>query len=533
VLPHGTPPSATPRAENTPVEQRHTVRIGPKVSSAAYKAKNLTRDEQEAEEASSKKQRTIVSQKVSSAGHSKLGRDQEMASKAYRTIALARDEEEQRRSSSQKALPVRIDPKMSSAAYKAKNLVHDEQEEEEGRPSKRPRRMISQKSAGYREMENAYAKRIATACRAIDLLSDEQIEEEERLPRSQKAHPVRIVPEASFAAYRAICEHDKQNEKEFRPSRRQARSRQEPIPRKMQIAEQIRWVAAFDRDTSEPIKRKRGRPRLSSPRVISKTKVKIEELQVDIPLVNQPRATNGRFGKKDKSWRKSREYTAVGSTVADDDDDSESETPRRKRGIDAVEDFEEPPKKRSANEQILDSGNHVEVEGPGQKVLPRPASGFRGGRLFSNPNPLQFALHAWAGPLILDESSDDDEEQPETPDDGLSSAAGIAPAEELMDSMFLPSSILPRAPPLTCKPTPFVFARNRIDRWTSTTAFNNRVVDKNKRDLTNSTLSEDNLRSNFRTSHASSEEEVNLFSLQKVSAINASLFFSGLPTFRC
>ena len=464
VPPHGTSP-ATPRAENTPVEQRQTVRIGPKMSSA-HKAKNVIRDEQEEEEASPKRQ-TTVNQKVSSAGHrgSKLGRDQEKASMtvaAYRAIALARDkveeqeEEEERLSRSQKALPARIDPKVSSAAYKAKNLVHDEQEEEEGRPSKRPRTitlMQNVSSVGYR---GGYRG------------------DEFRAPRS---------------------------------SRIMARNRM--LPRKTQIAmdmyrakEIARRVAALDRNASEPAKRKRGRPRLSSPRMISKPKVKIEELQV-IPVVAQPRATNGRFGKKDKSWRKSREYTAIGSTVADDDDDLESESPRRKRGIDVVEDFEEPPKKRSESEQNRNSGNDVDVVGPGQKVLPRPASGFRGGRLFSNPNPLRFALHAWAGPLILDESSDDDEKQPETPEDGLSSAADIAPTEEMMDSMFLPSSILPRAPPLTCKPSPFVFAKNR---WNATSAALNKVVDSNRRASTNS------IPSNLKTSHASPEEEVIIYS---------------------
>jgi hypothetical protein len=484
VPPHGTSP-ATPRAENAPVEQRHVVRIGPKMSSAAYKAKNLTRDEEEEEEAPpNKRQKTNVNQKVPSAGHrgSKLGRDQDQekasAKFTYRAIALIRDgeeeqdEEEKRPSRKQKALPVRLD---QSAVYKVKNLVHDEQEEEEGRPSKRPRAMMSEKE------------------------SDEGRYEKPKKLVSRQIARTRLIPKPrrlSFATYRG------------RPG--------------LLIVEEIpRKVAALDRNTSKTVKRRRGRPRLSSPRVISKTKVKIEDPQADIPVVAQPRATNGRFGKKDKSWRKSREYTAVGSTVADDDDDDddadddgdlEFKSPRRKRGIDAVEDSEEPPKKRSASEQNRSSGNDVEVVGPGQKVLPRPASGFRGGRLFSNPNPLRFALHAWAAPLILDESSDDEVKLPVTPEGGLSSAADIAPTEELMDSMFLPS-ILPRAPPLTCKPSPFVFAKNR---WNATSAALNKIVDKNNGVSANSTLSEDNLRSNFRSSHASPEEEVILiFPLQK------------------
>jgi hypothetical protein len=471
---HGTSP-ATPRAENIPVEQRHIVRIGPKMSSVAYKAKNLTRDEQGEEEAPpNKRQRTIVNQKVSSAGHrgSKLGRDQEKASAkfvaTYRTIALVRDEEEgqdeeeKRPSRNQKALPVRI--------------VHDEQEEEEGRFSKRPRTITPRENmspVGYCDSDAEH----------------EIAEEPVRRIAQARLLPTPQGPTMSFATYR-------------------------DRPGVFIVERMARRVAALDRNTSEPVKRKRGRPRLSSPRVISKTKVKIEELQVDVPVVTQPRATNGRFGKKDKSWRKSREYTAVGSTVADDDDDDdddndddlESKSPRRKRGIDAVEDYEEPPKKRSASEQNPNSGNVVGVVGPGQKVLPRPASGFRGGRLFSNPNPLRFALHAWAAPLILDESSDDEVKQPVTPEGGLSSAADIAPTEELMDSMFLPS-ILPRAPPLTCKPSPFVFAKNR---WNATSAALNKVVD-NRKASANSSLSEDNLRSNFRSNRASPEEVI-LFS---------------------
>ena len=483
---HGTSP-ATPRAENAPVEQRHIVRLGSKTSSTAHKAKNLTRDERETEEATpNKRQRTTVNQKVSSAVHrgSKLGRDQEKASGttfiAYRTITVARDGEEQNVEEegpfrSQKALPVRIDRKVSSSAYNAKNLVHDEQEEEEGRPSKKSRTLSLSPS-------------VSSAWTHVG-------EVETTARRKTPPHSTREEILAMKMARRRAAIHRSMN-----------------------------W------NTSEPVKRKRGRPRLSSPRLISKTKVKIEELQVDIPVVAQPRATNGRFGKKDKSWRKSHEYTAVGSTVADDDDDDvEPKSPRRKRGIDAVQDFEEVPKKRSASEQNPNSGNDVEVVGSGQKVLPRPASGFRGGRLFSNPNPLRFALYAWAGPLILDESSDDDEKQPETPEDSLSSVADIAPTEEITDSMFLPSSILPRAPPLTCKPSPFVFAKNR---WNATSTALNKVVDNNRRSSTSSSPSHDKLRSNLRTSHASLEEEVILlFALQKVFVINTYFFFFRSPDF--
>jgi hypothetical protein len=499
VPPYGTS-SATPREEITPVEQRHIVRIGPKVSSAACKAKNLVRGEQDKEgdlPSTVRPIRTWRTFKVSSAafrprpGQEASGR---RIAAAYRALALARNardeqDEEEERPPKRKAI---IGPKVSSAAYKARNLVRDEQEKGEDRPSTmrpiRTWRTFKVSSAAFRPRpgQEASDRCIAAAYRALALAQDEQEEEEER-PSKRKAI---IGPKVSSAAYRG-SRRDQQDEEEDRPSKRQKE-------------------LYGDRNASEPVKRKRGRPRLSSPRVTSKSKVKVEELQADIPVVAQPRATNGRFGKKDKSWRKSREYTGVGSTVArSDEDDLGSKTPGRKRGIDAVEDFENPPKKKSTSEQNLDIGNDiVEVEGPGQKVLPRPVSGFRGGRLFSNPNPLRFALHAWAAPLILDESSSDDEKQPETPDDGLSSAIDIAPAEELMDSMFLP--MLSRAPPLTCKPSPFVFAKNR---WNATSVTLNKVAHNNRRISTNFTLSEDNLRPNLRTNHASSKEEVILFPL--------------------
>ena len=461
--PHSTSP-ATPRVENTPVEQRHTVRIGPKMSSTAHKAKNLTRDEKEEEEV-----RPI---------------------KRARGTICAR----------KRASPPRI-----------------VRQREEVDPFKRLPRM----------MGTINTRNCATALRIVRHAPTFAS------PPQRVAYPLNWGEELDE-------DEDEVEEEEQEPDREYVR-RKTGVARKcatpvrmvrrrvaaaMELANR-RKLAAFNRNGSNPVKRKRGRPRLSSPRVISKTKVKIEELQVDIPVVAQPRATNGRFGKKDKSSRKSREYTAVGSTVADDDD-PEPRSPRRKRGIDAVEDFEEPPEKRSASEQNP-GGNDLEVVHPGQKVIPRPASSFRGGRLFSNPNPLRFALHAWAGPLILDESSDDDEKQPETPEDSLSSAADIAPTEELMDSMFLPS-ILPRAPPLTCKPSPFVFAKNR---WNSTSAALNKVIDNNRSASINSTPSDDNLRSNLRTSHVLPEEEVILFfTLRKVSAINTSVFvFFRSPDF--
>ena len=99
VPPHGTSP-ATPRAENSPVEQRHTVRIGTNMSSTAQKAKNLDHDEHGKEEGRPfKRLRTVTAQKRS------LPKQivQQRAAYAMKTA------EEERRSRSQKALPVHIE----------------------------------------------------------------------------------------------------------------------------------------------------------------------------------------------------------------------------------------------------------------------------------------------------------------------------------------------------------------------------------------------------------------------------------------
>ncbi|KAF8161189.1 hypothetical protein B0H34DRAFT_699818 [Crassisporium funariophilum] len=225
-----------------------------------------------------------------------------------------------------------------------------------------------------------------------------------------------------------------------------------------------------------PPKRKRGRPRLSSPKRIVKSAVKLEEsAEAEMPtvVVIQPRAQNGRFGKKDRSWRKSREMSGTTGKSSQTERSPEKgdsmggtrTSPRRKRSGDHLE-SEESPRKRVAHD-YLPTRKEKQDEGPAQKVLPRPASGFRGGRLFSNPNPLRYALHAWAGPVILDDSSSssDDEKHPETPEDDLSPAADIvSPEEDVSTPLFLPQPlIVPRAP-LIYKPTPFAFAKNR---WNS------------------------------------------------------------------
>ncbi|KJA29035.1 hypothetical protein HYPSUDRAFT_128244 [Hypholoma sublateritium FD-334 SS-4] len=196
-----------------------------------------------------------------------------------------------------------------------------------------------------------------------------------------------------------------------------------------------------------PPKRKRGRPRLITP-----PRVKLEDAaDADKAVLSQPRSNNGRFGRKDRFRRRGRSMSSCNSAqkkrAEEKEDNSESDGGRasNKRSHDSVDDVEELPRKKTSAQVGQD-------EAIVQRVLPRPMSGFRGGGLFSNPNPLQYALHAWAGPVVLDDSSSDDEKHPETPDDVDSLAADIATPEEDVTS-FVPT--------LTYKPSPFVFAKSR------------------------------------------------------------------------
>jgi histone-lysine N-methyltransferase SUV420H len=252
-------------------------------------------------------------------------------------------------------------------------------------------------------------------------------------------------------------------------------------------------------DQEPPVKRKRGRPRLTSPRyrpkpgkvarqpVANSVQVKVEEKAMDLSSAAQPRFTNGRFGKKDKSSGNgqgpaagSNEKLSARAERASErgkvkvgwkeleqtptkafDSKSTWTSPRLKRPHD---DVDESPRKKSFRK------TQSRVEGgtgdPVQKVLPRPISGFRGGRLFSNPNPLRFALHAWASPVVLDESSSsEDEKPPVTPEEDLSPAAEIVhPDDDLNTPSFFPAPALPAQPPLIYKPSPLNFSARR---WVS------------------------------------------------------------------
>ncbi|KAJ3544506.1 hypothetical protein NMY22_g2756 [Coprinellus aureogranulatus] len=241
--------------------------------------------------------------------------------------------------------------------------------------------------------------------------------------------------------------------------------------------------SAVKATSEEPAaKRKRGRPRLSSPRPrptrnstpdMSNVTVKVEEEEAMALSFrrnfSQPRAQNGRFGRKDKAPRKSGESISASRsprTRSEKKPDSARDTgsawtsPRRKRTMEGTMDEDSSPRKsaRTADDQQDDSS---------QRVLPRRISGLKVGSLLSNPNPLRFARHAWEGPVLLDDSSSSEESTvgPETPDDIQSPAPEIITVEDDDEDELDASNLTITSPPvhasLTYKPSPHAFSKRR------------------------------------------------------------------------
>lgn len=300
---------------------------------------------------------------------------------------------------------------------------------------------------------------------------------------------VRKLAAAASASTNKSKKHHREREEdaEERPIKRR-KSEPEPLRHKPKVTKTYSSFLKKKKSRQMPSpelveKRGRGRPRLPSPKRVGQSKIKAEERLAEAgkPVSAQPRAGNGRFGRKDKSTRKSgesasssnghengRSASCEGSVDGNVNDQWATRTsPRRKRANDDVEELEESPRKRAAAVE-----EQVDEPTPALKVLPRPVSGFRGGRLFSNPNPLQFALHAWSGPVVLDDSSSEDEKHPETPEDDQSSVVDVAGPDD--EPIYFPSLTLARGS-LTLKPTPFSFAKSR---WNGPSASLGHVVKK-------------------------------------------------------
>jgi histone-lysine N-methyltransferase SUV420H len=229
----------------------------------------------------------------------------------------------------------------------------------------------------------------------------------------------------------------------------------------------------------ETVKRKPGRPRL---RPAPPKTVKDEETSLQVKsegAKHQPRHTNGRFEKKTSTIVKkalspvfvntalSRAQRAIERTKAKSRLEQEADLRNRKRTNDTDSEKDNHPRKRV--QQDTDGvGGGPRTPQRLRRVLPRPPSSVPGGTLISNPNPLSFALRAWAAPIIKDESSDD-EPALITPESKRSLPVAVVECGQEITSLNSPSIIA--APPAqgssTFKPSPFTFARRR---WASVSA---------------------------------------------------------------
>jgi len=247
-------------------------------------------------------------------------------------------------------------------------------------------------------------------------------------------------------------QHVEEDEDEGAPAMKRRKSLPEPVLHKAKV---IRTYSSNSRrrraspSPEPPKKRGPGRPRLTSPRYRPKVRPEEQQAQAEKAALEQPRSVNGRFGKKDKVPGENDE--------SPQEEDGRRISPRRKRNNEDLEQLDDSPRKalkRPAQDE-------VEALAPIRKFLPHPTSSFRGGGLVSNPNPLKYARYAWSGNGVppSSSSSSEDEKHPETPEDGHSATADIVDPDEL--SLFAPRPpIVPRGP-LTYRPSPQAFAKNR------------------------------------------------------------------------
>ncbi|KAG6845900.1 hypothetical protein H0H87_000706 [Tephrocybe sp. NHM501043] len=229
--------------------------------------------------------------------------------------------------------------------------------------------------------------------------------------------------------------------------------------------QQKRHSLPVDPPAAPQEKRKRGRPRLN--RDASGVPIRVPPRTTSLPSTasTQPRNVNGRFEKKVRS-PKADEQTVLSSRAeraierdrakAHGEDNTQKDGAPRKRTIDDLN-LQELPSKRAYHRRE-----------PAKHLVPRPSSGFKGGQLFSNPNPYRFARQTWAGAATFDESSDDGE-APVTPEDVKTpppTVIEVSATDDHIEQLPISASVLHRGASIF-KPSPLTFAKRR---WTSTSS---------------------------------------------------------------
>jgi histone-lysine N-methyltransferase SUV420H len=277
----------------------------------------------------------------------------------------------------------------------------------------------------------------------------------------------------------------------------------------------MKQIARIGCPTNELPKRKRGRPRLTSPRHLGKDpKIPVEQKAEAAP--NQPRDTNGRFGKKGFRGRymgsmfppglgnvvMSRAQRAIErdkvkawlerrAQANDTEEDSVSRSLVHKRCASHLDGDGRAGKRIRRNEEDNEDAS-VDVMRRSLFGFGRSPFRFKGMGLLHTPNPMSFARLSLVSfrddsqshhAMDVTITSDDETDVPETPEDKLSAPSVIIDDSESglgLDGVGVvvdgeirvtdpfrcsPGSKLPQASQpvgaLTFKPSPFNFARRR------------------------------------------------------------------------
>ncbi|KAF9051233.1 hypothetical protein BDZ89DRAFT_1107895 [Hymenopellis radicata] len=234
----------------------------------------------------------------------------------------------------------------------------------------------------------------------------------------------------------------------------------------------LTYGKSFKHDTATSIsagsdRRTRGRPRIhpvSEPAPVVKQEPE-DDLPIPAPFKDQPRTNNGQFDKKQKKVRPapvpilSRAERAVEreKVKLKMEQQRGAPIPHQKRSWEVDEDFESngspTPKK---------ARHGTEHSSPTPSRIPKPAM-----PLLGNPNPLNFAMRAWAKQRSGDDDSSSSSDGPVTP------AACSPPPVEIRDGSIPPIEVA-RPVTVTFDPSPFNFAKRR---WSALSKARPSIID--------------------------------------------------------
>ncbi len=214
-------------------------------------------------------------------------------------------------------------------------------------------------------------------------------------------------------------------------------------------------------------RRTRGRPRIhpvSEPAPVVKQEPE-DDLPIPAPFKDQPRTNNGQFDKKQKKFR-----PKPGPILNRAERALEREKVRLK--LEQQRGAPIPDKKRSweVDEDLESNGSPtpkkarhgIEQSSPTPSRLPKPAM-----PLLGNPNPLNFAMRAWAKQRSGDDDSSSSSDGPVTP------AACSPPPVEIRDGSIPPIEVA-RPITVTFDPSPFNFAKRR---WSALSKAKSSIMD--------------------------------------------------------